>query len=220
MRLYVTQDANFNVTALVDTSGTVQERFTYEPYGNANILDQDWNGTSDAYDWTYFHQCGAFDLDTVIYAFRNRDYHPSLGRWMERDLFGYAGGLNLYNYENNNPVGQTDPEGLLPSCFGNPVHYIYKHPPFPWQPLPSSSPECDKYNPHDTYDGANAQCFCKNAPNDPWSQFVRGCLRTMYSTGVPPETAHLQCYWLADTYSGASPPWGKLLSTFYKCFTF
>jgi RHS repeat-associated protein len=111
MRLYVTQDANFNVTALVDTSGTVQERFTYEPYGNANILDQDWNGTSDAYDWTYFHQCGAFDLDTVIYAFRNRDYHPSLGRWMERDTWDYADGMNLYQYLGSSPITFVDPFG-------------------------------------------------------------------------------------------------------------
>src|SRR5207302_5137671 len=32
-RLYVQQDANWNVTALVDTSGNVKERYIYDPYG-------------------------------------------------------------------------------------------------------------------------------------------------------------------------------------------
>src|SRR5207302_6037001 len=32
-RLYAQQDANGNVTALVDTTGTVQERDVYDPYG-------------------------------------------------------------------------------------------------------------------------------------------------------------------------------------------
>lgn len=37
-RLYVQHDANHNVTALTDTSGTVQERFIYDPY-------RKWSGT-------------------------------------------------------------------------------------------------------------------------------------------------------------------------------
>jgi len=36
-RLYYTTDANMNVTALVNTSGTVQERYTYDPYGKVTI---------------------------------------------------------------------------------------------------------------------------------------------------------------------------------------
>ncbi len=37
-RLHVLQDANWNVTALVDTGGTVMERYAYSAYGAPTIL--------------------------------------------------------------------------------------------------------------------------------------------------------------------------------------
>ena len=41
-RHYVQQDANFNVTAPVETDGDVAERFVYDPYGVVTVLDADW----------------------------------------------------------------------------------------------------------------------------------------------------------------------------------
>ncbi len=41
-RLYAQHDANFNVTALVNTSGAVVERYVYDPYGAATVLDANW----------------------------------------------------------------------------------------------------------------------------------------------------------------------------------
>ena len=38
LRLYALQDANWNVVALVSTSGTVQERFWYTAFGTATAL--------------------------------------------------------------------------------------------------------------------------------------------------------------------------------------
>jgi RHS repeat-associated protein len=40
-----------------------------------------------------------------------RYYAPWLGRWMSTDPIGLAGGLNLYNYVQNNPVKLHDPTG-------------------------------------------------------------------------------------------------------------
>jgi apolipoprotein N-acyltransferase len=37
--LYVVHDANFSVTAVIDTSGDAQERYTYTPYGIRTVLD-------------------------------------------------------------------------------------------------------------------------------------------------------------------------------------
>ena len=34
-RLYVAQDANYNVTVLFDNSGNVVERYVYDPFGQA-----------------------------------------------------------------------------------------------------------------------------------------------------------------------------------------
>jgi uncharacterized protein RhaS with RHS repeats len=45
---------------------------------------------------------------------RNRFYSPALGRWINRDPIGIAGGLNLYGAMGNSPVNDTDPYGLSP----------------------------------------------------------------------------------------------------------
>ena len=41
-RLYVQTDANWNVTALVDASGNVVERYVYDPYGAVTVLTPSW----------------------------------------------------------------------------------------------------------------------------------------------------------------------------------
>lgn len=45
-RLYAQHDANFNVSALLNTSGVVQERFAYDPYGSPTFLDASWSTLS------------------------------------------------------------------------------------------------------------------------------------------------------------------------------
>jgi RHS repeat-associated protein len=44
--------------------------------------------------------------------YRNRIYDQSTGRWTQEDPVGVAGGLNLYQFNGNNPVAYTDPFGL------------------------------------------------------------------------------------------------------------
>ena len=46
--------------------------------------------------------------------FRNRSYDARTGRWMQEDPLGLAGGVNLYQFNGNNPVMFTDPFGLSP----------------------------------------------------------------------------------------------------------
>jgi hypothetical protein len=54
-RLYLLQDANFNVTAVVDTSGTVVERSVYDPYGAVTYLTPSWASRSASlYGWVYW----------------------------------------------------------------------------------------------------------------------------------------------------------------------
>jgi len=39
-------------------------------------------------------------------------YSPSLGRFINKDPIGLAGGMNLYGYVGGNPVNWIDPNGL------------------------------------------------------------------------------------------------------------
>ena len=47
-RLYVQQDADWNVTALVNTSGSVVERYAYDPYGAVTYLTASWGSRTGA----------------------------------------------------------------------------------------------------------------------------------------------------------------------------
>jgi 1-aminocyclopropane-1-carboxylate deaminase/D-cysteine desulfhydrase-like pyridoxal-dependent ACC family enzyme len=60
-RLWVVQDANYNVTVLLDNSGNVVERYVYDPFGQAMVLDANWNVlAASAFAWVYLHQGGRF----------------------------------------------------------------------------------------------------------------------------------------------------------------
>jgi RHS repeat-associated protein len=124
-RLYYTQDGNFNVTALVNTDGTVAERIIYSPYGQPTFLKADWtpsngpdgqNNTPDDGTASDFHNrilyCGyRFDSETGLYHVRHRYLHPALGRWTSQDPAGYVDGLSLYEYCRSGPVYISDPYG-------------------------------------------------------------------------------------------------------------
>jgi RHS repeat-associated protein len=115
-RLYAQQDANYNVTAVLDLAGAVVERFAYDPFGAVTVLAGDFSARAGSnYAWVYQHQGGRYQVETGLYHFRRREFSPSLGRWVQLDPIGFdAGDAILYRYVGNNPVGLVDPMGLEP----------------------------------------------------------------------------------------------------------
>ena len=73
-QLSAQQDANFDTTALVDAAtGTVVERFVYDPYGAVTVLVA--AGTpvaGSAYKWQYLFRGGRLDGVTGWYKFKWR----------------------------------------------------------------------------------------------------------------------------------------------------
>jgi RHS repeat-associated protein len=60
--------------------------------------------------------CGYhYDPETELYYVRNRTYSPVLGRWIQRDPIGYAGGINLYEYVSGRSAIALDANGTTSS---------------------------------------------------------------------------------------------------------
>ena len=114
---YYLQDANFNVTAVVDYAGTVKERYTYTPYGEVTILDPNFSAVSgnvSTISNEHLYTGRRRDPETGLQLNRNRFYASGLGRWVNRDPIGYAGSpWNLYQYVNSMPLNGLDPSGLI-----------------------------------------------------------------------------------------------------------
>jgi len=112
-RLYSLQDANWNVTALIDSSGIIQERYSYAAYGSPEFLTSTFGlRTSSTYDWETLFAGYRYDSHVAQYHVRHRVLHVNLGAWLQRDPIGYADGVNLYEYVGSDPNAMTDPTGL------------------------------------------------------------------------------------------------------------
>lgn len=55
-----------------------------------------------------------FDNETAFHYNYRRDYDPVIGRYIEADPIGLAGGLDPYSYAGSNPASLTDPNAQNP----------------------------------------------------------------------------------------------------------
>ncbi|MHC4461711.1 MAG: RHS repeat domain-containing protein [Planctomycetota bacterium] len=120
----------------MDSSGTVQERYEYDAYGNCSILEPNFapdpGGKSD-YGNPYLFTGRRLDIldsgSLKIQYNRNRYYDYYTGRFTTHDPLGitpnglwpnrfvvpdqYQDGLGLYGYANNSPIVYFDQWGLF-----------------------------------------------------------------------------------------------------------
>ena len=113
-RLYALQDANWNVVALTNAAGVVQERYVYDAYGTVTVLDTGFTlRATSLYDWEMLY-AGYRREPGGLYYVRHRYLHPRLGAWVNRDPLTRLSWYNLYCYAGSSPLAFTDPLGLIP----------------------------------------------------------------------------------------------------------
>lgn len=111
-RLYVAQDANWNIVALVSPASQIEERFVYDPYGVSREVNPNYSApyAGPDYWWETRFTGRELDIATGLQLNRNRYLHLQLGVWASRDPLGYLDGASLYV-----PYfcpGSVDPDGL------------------------------------------------------------------------------------------------------------
>lgn len=108
---YFNSDSLNNITSLVDSSGVIVEKYSYDVFGGPRITNG--AGVVLTASLTPFLFTGReYDLETGLYHYRARAYSPGLGRFLQRDRMDVtAGDVNFYRYAGNNPVNLTDFSG-------------------------------------------------------------------------------------------------------------
>lgn len=110
-RLYALHDY-YSVTAIVNTSGSVLERYGYDGFGSPRFMNASFGSASSSYTWETLYGAYRYDADTGLYQVRYRFLHSKLGRWLSRDPIGDKAGPNLYCYVLNRAVNEIDWRGL------------------------------------------------------------------------------------------------------------
>jgi RHS repeat-associated protein len=108
---YVHADALGTPVAATDREGKVVWSARHDPFGTAAVSeDPDGDGVATTLNLRFPGQY--FDAETGLHYNYYRDYSPALGRYLQSDPIGLAGGINTYAYVSGNPVNLVDPLGL------------------------------------------------------------------------------------------------------------
>ncbi len=115
-RYFYVKDHQQSPAVLVSASGNPIEAYEYAPYGQMTVQSGPTDTPTETIESTIGNPYGytgrRWDAATGLYYYRNRDYHPGLGRFLQNDPAGYIDGWNRYAYVANNPASFVDPLGL------------------------------------------------------------------------------------------------------------
>ena len=117
--LFVLKDY-LDPAAVINSSGGVQERFSYDAFGPVRFLNGSFGTafSASSHGWTFLFHAEFRDEESGLYNYGYRYYHSTLGRWISRDPLEEIGGLNLYKMIHNNPENGLDKFGLsIADCY-------------------------------------------------------------------------------------------------------
>ena len=103
---YVHPDHLGSPQKMTNADGIVKWNLRQKPFGEVVAIGGGATQNPQRFPGQYY------DAEFGLHQNRFRDYDPSLGRYLQSDPIGLAGGLNTYAYVGNNPLIRTDPLGL------------------------------------------------------------------------------------------------------------
>jgi RHS repeat-associated protein len=154
---YYDFDATGNTAQVTGAGGAVLNTYSYTPFGEPLTAVE-----AVPNPFTFVGQFGVMKEATGQYFMRQRFYTPVQGRFTQPDPIGLAGGINLYAYAKNSPIGFIDPSGqffaiylyallyglalgtgayvLGVNLWGSPLDPPAPPPPVPASPAPDEQP--------------------------------------------------------------------------------
>jgi RHS repeat-associated protein len=107
---YYHSDGLGSTIAITDSSGNIMNKYAYDAYGKVVSQVED---PLVPNPFNYLGKYGVMDDGNGLLYMRARYYDPEVGRFINKDPIGFAGGdLNLYAYVGNNAINFIDPLGL------------------------------------------------------------------------------------------------------------
>ena len=156
---------------LTDTDGVVVWRGEYLPFGEVFSEDKDPDGDGVDVEQPFRFPGQYEDVETGLYYNYFRDYDPALGRYVEADPIGLAGGVNLCLYTD---IGGKE---LIPT---NPYYYTDSDPAnyvdqFGLAPLPGAEYDWENYGLSIPL-GKSCEDVCRNG--------LKGCYHSATIAGI------------------------------------
>jgi RHS repeat-associated protein len=106
-------DGQGNCILLSTINGGLQEQYDYDAFGFPYFYTASGNKLLSIPRTRFLFTGREWLSDLRIYDYRNRQYQPELGRFLQPDPKEFAAGdYNIYRYCHNDPVNRSDPTGL------------------------------------------------------------------------------------------------------------
>jgi RHS repeat-associated protein len=109
--VYFLFDGQGSVVALANSSGSLVDQYSYDPYGN--LIGTPTQGIDNA-----FQYIGVEKDSTGLYKTGERYYDPTLGHFTQVDPAACSQTTNLYWYGDDDPTNYADAAGTFPNPIG------------------------------------------------------------------------------------------------------
>lgn len=107
---YYGLDGHGSVVNVTDQSGTIQNQYRYDPYGNSLARTEN---ASIANPWQYAG--GYYEAESGLYLLGVRYYDPTVGLFLQVDPLATSG-VSQYSYAGDEPCNDSDPTGMT-TCY-------------------------------------------------------------------------------------------------------